>query len=59
MCINIEKISLKIEVKTELKFKWKYIYRGKKTDLVGREVEVAEIKDRDVAPNKLKKEIAG
>ena len=35
------------------------MYRGKKTDLIGREVEVAEIKDRDVAPNKLKKEIAG
>ena len=33
------------------------MYRGRKTDLVGRGVEVAEIKDRDAAPSKLEKEI--
>ena len=28
-------------------------------DLVNREIEVAEVKDRDAAPSKLKKEIGG
>ena len=57
MYIDIEKISLK--TKTELKFKFKYVYRGRETDLVGRGVEVAEIKNRNAAPSKLKKEIEG
>ena len=43
----------------ELKFKQKYIYRGRKTDSVDREVEAAEIKNRDATPSKLKKEIGG
>ena len=53
----MEKISLKI--KMELKFKFKYMYRGREIDLVGRGVKAAEIKDRDAAPSKLKKEIGG
>ena len=35
------------------------MYRGREIDLVGREVEVAEVKDKDAAPSKLKKEIGG
>ena len=55
--INTEKISLKI--KTELKLKSKYIYRGRKMDSVGKGIEAAEIKDKDAAPSKLEKEIGG
>ena len=36
-----------------------YIYIGRKTDLVGRGVKAAEIKDRDTTPSKLEKEIGG
>ena len=57
MYINTEKISLKI--KTELKFKEKYIYKGREMDLVGRKVEIVEAKNRDAALSKLKKEIGG
>ena len=42
-----------------MKFKFKYIYKGRKTDLVGRGVEVVEIKDKDATPSKLKREIGG
>ena len=31
------------------------MYKGKKTDLVGRGVKAAEIKDRDATPSKPKK----
>ena len=57
MYINTKETSLKIKI--ELKLKWKCVYRGIEVDLVGRGVEVAEIKDRDAAPNKLKEEIRG
>ena len=46
-------------MKIELKFKFKYIYKERETDLVSREMEAAEIKNRDTAPSKLKKEIGG
>ena len=35
------------------------MYRGRETDLVGRGVEIVEVKDRDTAPSKLEKEIGG
>ena len=35
------------------------MYRGRKTDPVGRGVEAAETKDRDAAPSKLEEEIGG
>jgi len=37
--------------------KWKYIYRGRETDLVGRGVKAAKIKDRDAASSKLEKKM--
>ena len=43
----------------ELKFKFKYIYRGRETDPVGREVKVVKIKNRTTAPSNLEKEIGG
>ena len=57
MRINTKKTSLKIKI--ELKLRWICVYRGIEADLVGRGVEVAEKKDRDAAPSKLKKEIGG
>ena len=39
----------------ELKFKFKYIYRGRETDLVNGEIMAAKLKNRYAAPNKLKK----
>ena len=42
-----------------LKPRQKYIYRGREMDPVDREVEAAEIKDRDATPSKLEKEIGG
>ena len=53
----MEKISLKI--KTELKFKLIYIYRGRKTDLISRRVKTVKVKDKNTTPNKLKKKIRG
>ena len=35
------------------------MYRGRETDLVGRGVEAVEVKDRDAASSKLKKENGG
>ena len=35
------------------------MYKGRETDLVSRGEEAAEVKDRDAAPSKLKKEIGG
>jgi len=40
-----------------LKPKRKYIYRGRETDLIGRGVEAAKIKDRDAAFSKLEEKI--
>ena len=33
------------------------MYRGRETDPVSRGIEAAKVKDKDAAPNKLKKEI--
>jgi len=49
--------SPKIKIKTGLKPKRKYIYRGRETDLVGREVEAVKTKDRDAASSKLEEKI--
>jgi len=49
--------SLKIKIKTGLKPKRKYIYRGRETDLVDRGVEAVKIKDRDAAYSKLEEKI--
>jgi len=57
LCIDIRETSLKIKIKTGLKPKRKYIYRGRETDLVGRGVKAAKIKDRDAASSKLEKKI--
>ena len=57
MHINTKETSLKIKI--ELKLRRKCVYRGIEADLVGKRVEVVEIKDRDAAPSKLKKEIGG
>ena len=35
------------------------MHKGRKTDLIGKGVEVVKIKDKDAAPNKLKKEMGG
>ena len=40
----------------ELKLK-KYIYRGRETDPVGKEMEAVKIKNKNAAPSKLKKEM--
>jgi len=55
--IDIGETSPKIKIKTGLKPKRKYIYRGRETDPVGRGVEAAKIKDRDAASSKLEKKI--
>jgi len=55
--IDTGETSPKIKIKTGLKPKRKYIYRGRETDPVGREVEAVKIKDRDTASNKLEEKM--
>jgi len=55
--INIGETSPKIKIKTGLKPKRKYIYRGRETDPVGRGVEAVKIKDRDAASSKLEEKM--
>jgi len=55
--IDTGETSLKIKIKTGLKPKRKYIYRGRETDPVGRGVEAVKIKDRDTASSKLEEKI--
>jgi len=55
--IDTGETSLKIKIKTGLKPKRKYIYRGRETDLVGRGVEAAKTKDRDATSSKLEEKI--
>ena len=53
MRIDIEETSLKIELKPKLE----YVYRGGETDLVGKGVKTAEIKNRDATASKLEEEM--
>jgi len=55
--INTGETSLKTKIKTGLKPKRKYIYRGRETDPVGRGVEAVKTKDRDTASSKLEEKI--
>ena len=57
MCTDTGETSPKIKIKTGLKPKQKYIYRGRETDPVGRGVEVAKTKDRNAAFSKLEEKI--
>jgi len=55
--IDIGETSPKIKIKTGSKPKQKYIYRGRETDPVGKEVKAAKIKDRNTASSKLEEKM--